>query len=113
MGETMEQRIELAMTLREIGVDSVPINILVPIPGTPMQDMPPISEDEIMRTVAVFRFILPDKFLRFAGGRARLSDAAERRILTGGMNRCDNGGYAHYHRQPHRRRSRIVPFARA
>ena len=45
-----------------------------------------ISEDEIMRTVAVFRFILPDKFLRFAGGRARLSDAAERRILTGGMN---------------------------
>ena len=86
MGETMEQRIELAMTLREIGVDSVPINILVPIPGTPMQDMPPISEDEIMRTVAVFRFILPDKFLRFAGGRARLSDAAERRILTGGMN---------------------------
>lgn len=86
MGETMEQRVELAMTLREIDVDSVPINILVPIPGTPMQDMPPISEDEIMRTVAMFRFVLPGKFLRFAGGRARLSDAAERRILTGGMN---------------------------
>ena len=86
MGESMEQRVELAMTLRELDVDSVPINILIPIPGTPLQDMEPISEEEIMRTVAMFRFVLPDKFLRFAGGRARLSKEAKRRILTGGMN---------------------------
>lgn len=86
MGETMEQRVELAATLRSIGVDSVPINILIPIHGTPLQDMQPIGEDEIVRSVAMFRFMLPDKFLRFAGGRARLSKEAERRILTGGMN---------------------------
>lgn len=86
MGETMQQRIELALLLRDLDVDSVPINILIPIHGTPLQDMEPISESEIMRTVAVFRFILPDKFLRFAGGRARLGAAAERRIFTGGMN---------------------------
>ena len=86
MGETMAQRIELAVTLRELGVDSVPINILNPIPGTALENQPLISEDEIIRTVAAFRFILPSTPLRFAGGRARLSDAAQRRILRGGMN---------------------------
>lgn len=86
MGESMEQRVELAATLSSVGVDSVPINILIPIQGTPLQDLPPISEEEIARSVAMFRFMLPDKFLRFAGGRARLSTEAECRILTGGMN---------------------------
>ena len=86
MGETMAQRIELAVTLRELGGDSVPINILNPIPGTALENQPLISEDEIIRTVAAFRFILPSTPLRFAGGRARLSDAAQRRILRGGMN---------------------------
>ncbi|MEG1539331.1 MAG: biotin synthase BioB [Muribaculaceae bacterium] len=86
MGETMNQRIELAFELRELGVDSVPINILNPIKGTALEDTPLISDDEIMRTVAVFRFILPTIALRFAGGRARLSKDVERRIFLGGMN---------------------------
>lgn len=86
MGETMSDRIQMAFELRALEVDSVPINILNPIKGTPLEHVPAISEDEIIRTVAVFRFILPLTTLRFAGGRARLSRATVKRILQGGMN---------------------------
>ena len=86
MGETMSDRIQMAFELRALEVDSVPINILNPIKGTPLEHVPAISEDEIIRTVAVFRFILPSTTLRFAGGRARLSRATVKRILQGGMN---------------------------
>lgn len=86
MGESMADRIDLAFELRDLDVDSVPINILTPIKGTPLEHQPLISEDEVIRTVAIFRFILPSKTLRFAGGRARLSHKAMLRILRGGMN---------------------------
>ncbi len=86
MGESMAHRIDLAFELRELDVDSVPINILEPIKGTPLENQPLISEEEIIRTVAIFRFILPDKTLRFAGGRKRLSHTSMARILRGGMN---------------------------
>lgn len=86
MGESMEQRIDFALELRELGVDSVPMNILNPIKGTPLENTPLISEDDIIRTMALFRFILPDKVIRFAGGRARVSKAANRRMLRGGVN---------------------------
>ncbi|MCM1518826.1 MAG: biotin synthase BioB [Pseudoflavonifractor sp.] len=86
MGESMRQRLELARECGETGAVSVPINILNPFPGTPLEDMPLISEDEIVRTVALFRFMLPKLTLRFAGGRKRLSSNAVARILRGGMN---------------------------
>lgn len=86
MGESGEDRIDFALELRELDVDSVPINILNPIKGTPLQDTPLISEEDIIRTVAIFRMILPKKSLRFAGGRMRLSHESMLRIMTGGMN---------------------------
>lgn len=86
MGETGEDRIDFALELSDLDVDSVPMNILNPIKGTPLQDTPLISEEDIIRTVAIFRFILPTKSLRFAGGRMRLSLESMLRIMTGGMN---------------------------
>lgn len=86
MGESMSQRIELAVVLRDLGVMSVPVNILSPIPGTPLENEPLIPEDEILRTVAVLRFILPSAALRFAGGRARLSPRTVLEAYRTGIN---------------------------
>ena len=69
MGETMSQRIEMAVTLKELNVDSVPINILNPRPGTPLGDTPQLSPMEILMTVAIYRFIVPDKDIKLCGGK--------------------------------------------
>lgn len=86
MGETMADRIEFAFELAELNPDSVPVNILSPIPGTPLEHTPLISEEEVIRTAAIFRFILPRQSIRFAGGRMRLSESSMARMLNGGVN---------------------------
>ncbi len=86
MGESRRQRIELALTLREISPVSIPLNILCPIPGTPLEKMEPLSEAEILATVAIFRMIHPTVVLRFAGGRMALSREAQLRAMEIGVN---------------------------
>lgn len=72
LGETPIDRIKLAFELRELDVDSVPINILTPIAGTPLENAKEIEPLELIKTMSVFRFILPNKALRYAGGRIKL-----------------------------------------
>lgn len=91
MGETETDRVDLAFLLRRIGVKSIPINILSPIPGTPLEGMPLLSDREILRTVALFRLVHPDAYLRFAGGRARLSDTTFDAALRIGINSAIEG----------------------
>lgn len=74
MGETVEQRVEMAMELAEIQPDSIPINILMPIPETPFENYhDKIDEENVLRTLAVFKIANPNSVIRFCGGRMRLS----------------------------------------
>ena len=90
MGETMEDRIDMALTLRELGVGSVPLNMLNPVEGTPFGRLNVISGEEAERTAAVFRFILPGAQIRLAGGRINLRDRG-RRMLRSGVNAAISG----------------------
>lgn len=69
LGESEADRISMALTLRECGVDSVPLNILIPLPGTPMAEMAPLTVAEILRAIALYRLILPAVPIRLAAGR--------------------------------------------
>lgn len=74
LGETVEDRIDMVLTARELDVKSIPVNFLNPIPGTPYEKNKPLTREEARRCVAVFRFMIPDGSIRLAGGRGLLGD---------------------------------------
>lgn len=86
MGESMRHRLELAEAARLAGAVSMPVNLLNPIPGTPLEHQPLLDEDSIVRSVALMRLVAPALVMRFAGGRRRLNPDTTLRILHGGMN---------------------------
>lgn len=75
--ENVEDRIDMALALRELGITSVPVNMLNPIPGTPYENNPKLTADDMKRLVAVYRFLLPKAFIRLAGGRGLMEDKGE------------------------------------
>lgn len=83
LGESMEDRIDMAITLRGLGIKSVPVNFLSPIHGTPYERNQPLSDEEKLRIIAVYRFILPDAYIRLAGGRGQIPDKGERCFRSG------------------------------
>lgn len=90
MGETAEDRIDLALTLRQLGVKSAPINFLNPIKGTPFEKNTPLSDDEKIKIIAIFRFLLPRASIRLAGGRGLIADKG-RACFRSGANAAISG----------------------
>ena len=90
LGETMEDRIDMVLTIRELGVRSIPVNMLNPIPGTPYEHNRRLTGDDMRRIVAVFRFLVPDASIRLAGGRGLLSDKG-RACFCSGANAAISG----------------------
>lgn len=93
LNETLEQRVEMAYELKRLGIDSVPLNILNPIKGTPFEHNKPLAPLEILRTFAMFRFVLPHAQIRTAGGREVNLRDLQALALTGGLNGIMVGGY--------------------
>jgi len=90
LGESPTDRIDMALSLRELGIRSIPINILNPVKGTPLEGNRPLSEWDIQRIISVYRFILPDSFIRLAGGRSLLPDQGKA-CFTSGANAAISG----------------------
>lgn len=93
MGETRMQRLELGLNLAILAPEECPINILVPQKGTPLQLQPRLSLTEILRTIAVFRFLMPKTILKIAGGREVYLENEQEKALLGGANGIITGGY--------------------
>ena len=83
MGETWEDRLDMAVSLAELGIESIPINSLMAIPGTPLEGRTPLTSDEILRTIAFFRFINPTANIRLGAGRKLIEDNGTPAFLYG------------------------------
>lgn len=90
MGETWEDRLDMAVSLAELGIMSIPINTLMPIPGTPLENLKQLSEEDILRTIAFFRYINPEANVRLAAGRALVTNDGEA-AFSGGASATITG----------------------
>ena len=100
MGETREDRCDLAFSLKEIGANVVPVNILNPIPGTPFANNPPLAPLEILKTIACFRLILPRQEIMVAGGRTVNLRDMQSMIFMAGASALMVGNYLTTLNQP-------------
>lgn len=93
MGESARDRVDMALAIRELDVVSVPLNILNPIPGTRLEHQELLTVDEILRTFAIFRLLLPDKTIRYAGGRTNAMGDREAEGYQAGINALIAGNF--------------------
>ena len=83
MGETMDDRIDMAFALADLGIKSIPVNTLIPIPGTPLENLPALGNDEILRTIAIFKYINPEADIRLGAGRKLIDGNGEAAFRSG------------------------------
>lgn len=92
LGESFKERIKLAFELKELEVKSIPINVLNPVKGTPLENTESLSQEEILKTIAIFRFINPEAYIRLAGGRNLIDDYGKN-CFNAGANATITGNY--------------------
>ncbi|MCR5665561.1 MAG: biotin synthase BioB [Eubacterium sp.] len=90
MGETFADRVDMALTLAELEITSIPINVLMPVPGTPLGHNKPLSNEEVLRTLTMFRYVNPTAYIRIAAGRGQFPDGG-RKLFTSGVNATITG----------------------
>lgn len=83
MGESVRDRIDAAFAFRKIGADSIPVNVLSPVKGTPFESLPPLADEDFYRTIAMLRFVNPKSQIRLAAGRKNFSDNGREALLSG------------------------------
>jgi len=93
VGETMADRVALAFELRELGVGTIPLNVLIPIPGTPLEGSAPVPAVEVAKTFALFRLIHPRAVIKFAAGRETVMKDFQALLMLSGANSMLTGGY--------------------
>jgi len=93
VGETMADRIALAFELKELGVETIPLNVLIPIPGTPLEGSAPVPAVEVAKTFALFRLIHPRAVIKFAAGRETVMKDFQALLMLAGANGLLTGGY--------------------
>ena len=93
IGETDEDRVDLALSVRDLGATVVPLNFLHPMPGTPLADAAPLSPAEILSIVAMFRLVLPGQIIKVAGGRERNLRDLQCLMFLAGADACLIGNY--------------------
>ena len=93
LGETWEDRLQLALTLKDLEVDSVPINFFCPISGTPLAERKPLSLEEALRIIVLFRLTLPKATIRICGGRPNVVAGQDELLFRAGANALMTGNY--------------------
>ncbi|MPM55741.1 Biotin synthase [bioreactor metagenome] len=93
LGESWEDRVKMAVACRDLEVDGIPLNVLLPIKGTPLENLPVMEPAEVAKAFAIFRLVNPAKMLKFAAGRETTMKDFQGLLMLAGMNSMITGGY--------------------
>lgn len=93
LGETWHDRVKMAMVCHELNVDGCPLNVLLPIKGTPLEHLPIMEPADVAKAFAIFRLINPTKMIKFAAGRETIMKDFQGLLMLSGMNSIITGGY--------------------
>lgn len=93
LGESWQDRVQMALACRDLGVDGIPLNVLLPIQGTPLESLPILKPVEVAKAFSIFRLLNPTKMIKFAAGRETTMKDFQGLLMLAGMNSMITGGY--------------------